>query len=178
MLDVKLKADSALMADYLRYLFPPERDGGPLMVTATNSVGRLMVAHCRAVDRPVGVDGDHVLDLVLPRSRATQPLDGKFLHYTAADTAAVNMAVKAVFDIEFRLYYVKGLELGFQKKDIITAFIISRGLMTTDCFDALHKRAYRHGQRTMERLTEKLLQKVYYIDTTLNIKGLTDDKNH
>lgn len=178
MLDVKLKVDSTLLADYLRYLFPSEKDGGPLAVRASNSLGRLLVAHCRPAERPVSVDGDNVLDLVLPRNYATQPLNDKFLYYPAADTVALNMAVKAVFDIEFRLYYVKGLELGFQKKDIITAFIFTRGLLSSDCFDALHKRVYRRSQRTMAQMTEKMLQKAYYIDSTLNIKGLTDDQNH
>lgn len=58
MLDVKLKVDSPMMADYLAYLFPPESEGGPLKVYARNSVGRLLVARCKISERPVDQSGD------------------------------------------------------------------------------------------------------------------------
>lgn len=88
------------------------------------------------------------------------------------------MAVSAYFDIEFKQYYLKGFELGFQKKDIVTAFIVSRGLFSTDKFDTLHKRIYRRAQQTLDRLVDKLLQRVYYYDRSINLKGLKDDQNH
>ena len=88
------------------------------------------------------------------------------------------MAIAAFFDIELRQYYLAGRELGFQKKDIVTAFIMSRGLFSADGFDALHKRIYRRSQRILDKMTGKLLQRVYYIDRTINTKGLNDDQNY
>lgn len=139
MLDVKLKVDSPMMADYLAYLFPPDSPGGPLKVYARNSIGRLLVAHCKV---------------------------------------ALNMAINAFFDIEFKQYYLAGYELGVQKKDIVTAFIVSRGLFSTDYFDALHKRIYRQSQQTLDKLVKKLINKVDYINSSININGLKDDQNH
>ena len=56
MLDVKLKVDSLMMADYLAYLFPPESEGGPLKVYARNSVGKLLVTHYKVSEVP-GIAG-------------------------------------------------------------------------------------------------------------------------
>ena len=178
MLDVKLKVDSPMMADYLAYLFPPERPGGPLKVYARNSIGRLLVAHCKVAEGPVALEGDKVVDLELPSDIATAPMRDKFLYYDKYSTVALNMAINAFFDIEFKQYYLKGFELGFQKKDIVTAFIVSRGLFSTDKFDTLHKRIYRQAQQTLDRLVDKLLQRVYYYDRSINLKGVKDDRNH
>lgn len=176
--DVKLKVDSPMMADYLAYLFPPESPDGPLKVSARNSVGKLLIAHCKVSERPVPSDGDGFVELVLPNDEATKPLVNRFLYYNRHDTAALNMAVSAFFDIEFRQYCLAGSELGFRKKDIVSAFIVSRGLFSTDGFDALHKRVYRRSQRTFDKMVGKLLQRVHYIDRTINLKGLNDDQNH
>ena len=81
-------------------------------------------------------------------------------------------------DIEFKQYYLAGYELGVQKKDIVTAFIVSRGLFSTDYFDALHKRIYRQSQQTLDKLVKKLINKVDYINSSININGLKDDQNH
>ena len=70
MLDVKLKVDSPMMADYLAYLFPPDSPGGPLKVYARNSIGRLLVAHCKVAEGPVALEGDKVVDL---ECQATSP---------------------------------------------------------------------------------------------------------
>ena len=178
MLDVKLKVDSPMMADYLAYLFPPEWPGGPLKVYDRNSLGKLRVAHCKVSECPPEVECERIMNLELPSDTATAAMRNKFLYYDRYDTAALNMAVSAYFDIEFKQYYLKGFELGFQKKDIVTAFIVSRGLFSTDKFDTLHKRIYRRAQQTLDRLVDKLLQRVYYYDRSINLKGLKDDQNH
>lgn len=178
MLDVKLKVDSPMMADYLAYLFPPGTPGGPLKVYARNSIGRLLVAHCKVSEGPVTPEGGNVVELELPSDIATAPMRDKFLHYDKYSTVALNMAINAFFDIEFKQYYLAGYELGVQKKDIVTAFIVSRGLFSADHFDALHKRIYRRSQQTLDKLVKKLINKVDYINSSININGLKDDQNH
>lgn len=178
MLDVKLKVDSPMMADYLAYLFPPESEGGPLKVYARNSVGRLLVAHCKVSELPVDLPGDGYVSLSLPNDEATKPMIDRFLYYDRHDTAALNMAIAAWFDLEFRQYYLTGLEIGVRKKDIVTAFIVTRGLFSTDGFDALHKRIYRREQRNLDKMVKSLVNKADYIDRNINIKGLNDDQNY
>ena len=107
----------------------------------------------------MALEGDKVVDLELPSDIATAPMRDKFLYYDKYSTVALNMAINAFFDIEFKQYYLAGYELGVQKKDIVTAFIVSRGLFSTDYFDALHKRIYRQSQQTLDKLVEKGLLK-------------------
>ena len=47
-----------------------------------------------------------------------------------------------------------------------------------DYFDALHKRIYRQSQQTLDKLVKKLINKVDYINSSININGLKDDQNH
>ena len=169
---VKLKVDSQIMCDYLRFLFPPG-DNGALKVSSVSAVGKLIIAHCRESGRPVREpEGEYVLELDLPMLQSTQSLSYKFLYYSSSDTAAINLAIQAYFDLDFTGYYRRGEKLGFQKKEIVEAFILSRGLVSKDCFDALHKRVYRSEQRYMAALTGKLVRKAYYIDESINTKGL------
>ena len=206
MLDVKLKVQSPMLADYMAWLFPPVVKGGPLVVKAGNAMGRLLVAHCRAsvtppVSEPTPVaeepalhDTEPVsaankpvgkrhkprrppveLSLALPDNDATWPLRDKWLYYPVADTKALNMALKATFDIDFGLYYARGIAQGWRKKDVVEAFVVSRGLFSSDCFDALHKRAYRRDIDTLETRVKQLLDKASYIDSNINLTGLSDD---
>ncbi|MGM9737120.1 MAG: hypothetical protein ACI3ZT_01745 [Candidatus Cryptobacteroides sp.] len=168
-----MKVPSLVLADFLKWMYPKGDDG--LLKVSSDMFGRLVIAHCRTSDRPVPSpeeDDDLVLDLSLPKTRASQHLDNKFLYFTPGDTASLGAALTACFDIDFSLYYRKGTELGLRKKDIIDAYILSRGLFSADCFDALHKRIYRRDQAVLERLSRKLVRKAYYIDESIDCKGL------
>lgn len=172
MITVKLKVSSQVMADYLRYLFPPDTDGY-LAVSSVTPMGKLLIAHCRTSGLPIKeLTGDDVISLKFPSVSSSQGLLNKFLYYTACDIASLNQALSAVFDIDFTGYYRKGEGLGFQKKEIVEAFILSRGLVSKDCFDSLHKRVYRAEQKYMAALQTRLLRKVYYIEESINTKGL------
>lgn len=177
MLDVKLKVDSPMMADYLAYLFPPDSPGGPLKVYARNSIGRLLVAHCKVAEGPVALEGDKVVDLELPSDIATAPMRDKFLYYDKYSTVALNMAINAFFDIEFKQYYLAGYELRSEEGHSHCVHRVE-GLFSTDYFDALHKRIYRQSQQTLDKLVKKLINKVDYINSSININGLKDDQNH
>lgn len=181
--DVKLKVPSSLLADYLSFLFPPSEPGGPLVVHCGYPLGRLLCAHCQARKDPEPEpvpDPDHktsrypvIVPLTLPDNEATRPLKDKWLWYPPADTAAVSMALRATFDLDFDRYYLNGVEMGFRKKDVVSAFILSRNLFSSDSFDALHKRAYRRSQKRMDALTRQLLNKAQYIDRSIKLTGLS-----
>lgn len=176
MATVKLKVTSKMLADFVRWKYPPDVDG--VLMVRSDILGRLLVAHCRVSPLPVA-SGKDWLTLSLPKGDAAKNLENKWLYYNAGDVAALNMAISAVFELDFSGYYRKGESLGIRKKDIVQSYIISRKLFSIDNFDALHKRVYRRGQTTFRGMTDKLLRKLYYIDESIDFKALEDyDKNH
>lgn len=161
-----------MYADYLAYLFPSDADG-VLKVASGTILGDLLIAHCREAPRPIfSVDQSDLISLRLPQCEATQNLRNKFLFYNAGDMLQLNRALKSLFDLDFAGYYRKGQAANFSKKDIVEAFITSRHLITTDCFDALNKRIYRRQQREAASLVKKLVRKAYYIDESINGDGI------
>lgn len=171
------KVDNDMLTDYIYYLFDGGKDG-PLKVSATSELGELLIAHARISDRPVPKpEGDNVIEIELPLNDATQSLANRFLYYSKADMKRLNMGLNAIFNIDLRTYYLKGLDLEWPKKDIITAFITSRKLFSTDVYDSLHKRAYRREIAKQSKLTKKLLRKVYYIHESIDSTGLNITDN-
>ena len=171
-MEVQLKIDNAMLADYLRYLFP-SADGGTLKVTSEHGLGKLIIAHCREMSRPPEYgSGDNIGTLRLPLCRATQNLENKFLYYSATDMVQLNQALAAYFDLDFTGYYRRGQGAKFSKSDIIQAFIVSRRLVSDDYFDALSKRMYRRQQEEIATITRKLRRRAYYLDEVLDTTGL------
>lgn len=170
---VDIRADSAMYADYLRHIFPPEREGGLCRATVSHPIGALILSFLRKSDIALQAKGDHIVRVSVPQyGNAAAPLANHWLYITGSDMIRLNLAVRAEFEIDFKLYYLKGQELGMMKKDIVEAFILSRGLVSRDCFDALHKRVYRQELGRMERIRQKLLRKLYYIEGSVDTEGL------
>lgn len=176
---IKLRFDSRLKLDYLGFLFPRIPGEDVYKVSTREPMGELLCARVRESWHPVAEpSGEMVATLDLPLNPATRNAAGKFIYYSQADTAALMMALSASFDLDFAGYYRKGESLGYGRKEIVEAFIISRNLVEIDCSDTLYKRVYRTGQRKMKSLTKKLLRRCYYLDESIKFKGLNDDKNN
>ena len=154
-----ISVESRMLADFLRYLFPPDEKSGVLDVSARHPVGALMVAYARASDTPVHTAGDHLVEV----------------DFSKEATARINLALRAEFDLDFAGYYRRGEELGMRKMDIIEAYIFSRKLAPEN-YDAMHKRVYRNQQRANERVKQRLLRRAYYLNESINYDGLTSNK--
>lgn len=138
-----ISVESQMLADFLRYLFPPNETSGVLDVSARHPTGALMVAYARASDTPVHPSGDHLVEVDIPYFHgATGSLTNHYVYFTKEATARINLALKAEFELDFAGYYRRGEDLGMRKMDIIDAYIFSRRL-APDNYDAMHKRAYR-----------------------------------
>lgn len=167
------KAENMMLTDYLRYLFPPDDNGNVCVVKSAHDFGALLISHVRESERPVMIpEGDFVLELKLPLCDATQSIANKFIYYSVGDMRRLNSGLAAIFDIDLKAFYLKAEGMGFSKKEIIEAFVISRGLAGCDPYDALHKRIYRSEQAKMKAVSRKLLRKVYYMFESLDIDGL------
>lgn len=174
---VIFKVDEVLLTDYIKFLFPEEKDTKYLKVSGSHPFGKLVIANVSVSGRPVAPpEGTNIVTLHLPKQDATQDLANKFLYYTAGAICRLNAALKATFDMDFHDYYQRGIDLGYQKKDIIDAFIISRKLCSVDPADALNKRTYRHELKKMEKYTAYLSRKANYIRESLDTSGLNPYK--
>ncbi len=173
MFQLTISVESRMLADYLRYIFPPEEGSELCRVSATRAVGSLLIAFAKPAVMPVPVEGKHLVKLDIPWYRnATSDLENHWLYLDKGGTAKINLALKAEFEIEFAGYYRKGESLGMRKMDIIDAFIFSRNLATEN-YDALHKRVYRSQQRAQEQLRQKLLRRAYYLNESIDYTGLS-----
>ena len=168
-----LRVDNEMLTDYIRYMFPASgEDGIPVVKTGT-AFGELLIGHVRESERPVKIPaGDNVIELEIPVTNATQSLANRFIYYSSGDMLRLNAALKALFDIDLQAFYMKAEGLGYRKKDIIDAFIIGRGLVSVDPYDAIHKRVYRREQEKRSKVSKILLRKVYYIYESVDMAGL------
>ena len=172
-----IKVDSQMLADFLRYIFPPVNGSEYCRVSASRPVGALMVAYAQPSVMPCPVSGDHLVHLDIPWCRnATTSLTNHYVFFSKEASARINLALKAELDLDFAGYYRKGEELGMRKMDIVEAYIFSRRLAPEN-YDALHKRVYRNQQRVQERIRLRLLRKAYYLNESINFDGLTSDKS-
>lgn len=177
---IMLTLRSGLYLDYLKHLFPPD-EKGLLHVSGASDLGKIMIAMAKVSPSPrknpsrkcrVGNADTETVCLQLPDSDITWGLKGKFLYYTAGDMVRIAAALKATFNIDLTSYYLKGQRLGMCKQDILEAFIVSRGLVSTEPFDSLHKRVFRNEQRAIAETRNTLYRKVRYFDESLDASGL------
>ena len=172
-----INVESQMLADFLRYLFPPEEGSDMCRVSASRPVGALMVAFAQPSVMPCPVSGDHLVQLDIPWYRnATPSLTDHYVYFSKEASARINLALKAEFDLDFAGYYRKGEELGMRKMDIIDGYIFSRRL-APDNYDTLHKRVFRNQLRAQEKIKQRLVRKAYYLNESINYDGLTFDKS-
>lgn len=173
MYEIELAVKSQMLADYLRWIFPPEEGSVLCRVSITHPTGALMVAMAQPAPLRAQVAGDHVVRLDLPQlhRRINSDQENHWLFYDKGATARINMVLGAEFDLEFTGYYRRGEQLGMRKMDIIDAFILSRGL-GAETFDALSKRTYRREVRSQERIRQQLVRRAYYINESIDYTGL------
>ena len=61
-----LNCDSRMLADFLRFIFPPEEGTEACRVSTSRPVGALMVAYAQSSVLPFQVTGDHLVKLDIP----------------------------------------------------------------------------------------------------------------
>ena len=155
--------DRGFNLDFFKYLFPYDKASGKYLVTATNPVGEFLTHSARQTPVPAILQprkGSEICELAIPTVNGLPR--NQWLMYKDADITRINHILNAWFEIDFYRYYIKGIEYGYDKKDIIEAYVISRNLVTGEPFDTLHKRVYRRQMETMKRKSAILSRKARY----------------
>lgn len=160
LLDIK----KPMHREYLNYLFAYE--GNAFSVFRNNEFGKALCSKVRKADFPVKhQESPHTVRLRLPQSRAIRTHRNHFLYYSTEDQHQLNDLLDVLFNIDFESYYHIGIEMGLMQKEVIQNFIISRKLVSMiGDVETLKKRQYRKEKNTLEKLQNKLLQKIHYRD--------------
>lgn len=158
LLDIK----KPMLREYLHYLFAFEE--GSFSVFRKIDFGKLLCSMVQYSNLPIRHnENEHTVKFTLPISRPTANAKNYYLFYTKEDQAKLVDYLEVLFNIDLDSYYLSGQRQGFQQKDIIQNFIISRklvGLIGDN--ETLKKRLYRKSLKDLENATEVLLKKAYY----------------
>lgn len=159
LLDIK----KPMLREYLHYLFAFEE--GSFSVFRKQDFGKLLCSLVQYSNLPIRhEETEHTVKLTLPiGSPPTTNARNYYLYYTKEDQAKLVDYLEVLFNIDLDSYYLSGQRQGFQQKEIIQNFIISRklvGLIGDN--ETLKKRLYRKSLKDLEKATEVLIKKAYY----------------
>ena len=176
-MEIILNLRNAYLRKYIEYIFEQQDD--KFIVSRTSDFGRLCVAHVSRSSGPVNVKkNEFSVTLILPKSNNLPHLSESFyLYYTKFDTHRLNDALLAESNLDFKTYYVTGIECGFMQKDIINSYIDSRRLFA-DNFDALKKRSYRSAQDSLEKMRRYLSNKIEIMNKKITDKIVVNINNY
>ena len=162
--------DEGFNLDYFRYLFPRDGSTGHYRLTSANIVGSILTYAAQPSLVPVQlppVKGKCICTVDIPMVDALSR--NQWMQYSKNDMLKINQILSSCFDLDFYRYYMKGVQYGYEKKDIVETYVISRNLVTGEPFDTLHKRVFRKEMDIMKRKVAQLKRKAkYFFDESDN----------
>jgi len=159
----ELYIKSGLDYEFFRYLFPRDKDSGVHRIAGTGIVAGFIRAHARDADTRVGLEPKSGMELcrVLLPTEELFSRDG-WVVFREQDMRLIWTILESCFELDFYRYFLKGMQYGYEKKETVEAYVISRNLVTGEPFDTLHKRVYRNEMKLMEMKVRQLTRKARY----------------
>lgn len=159
---VGLAIKKDLYRDYLQHVF--KLVDNVYHVSRSTDFGRMVCARISYRDKPMAPEStENICTLLLPASDSNRTASSKFLYIKKEDQLKLADEIEAIFNIDFDRYYLQGRKLGMEQKEIIQAFIVSRGLTKLiGNIDMLKKREYREAVNLLAKHNEALLNKARY----------------
>lgn len=158
-LDIK----KPLYRDYLNHILEKQQDGA-YKVTKDSDFGKIICSFVRYSHTPVQeeVSGDTVT-IILPVTKSLGNAPNYHCYFTKEDQNRINDILDVLFNIDLDRYYLKGMKMGLQQKEILESFIVSRKLtnLLSDN-ETLKKRQYREELNTLRERVEILRQRAHY----------------
>lgn len=154
---ISFSVKKELIRLFLSYLFDT-MDDGSLKITRHSDAGKLITCFVRYSDRPIQdepTDGN--VTLFLPWSKGLSTAPNHFLYFSKEDEHRINDLLEVIYHIDLDRYYIKGMRKGYQQKEVIESYIVSRKL--TSLFEdneTPKKRQYREEIRAFRELVEKM----------------------
>ena len=163
-MEIKLNIRNEYLYMYLGYIFRKTPDDKFIVSRATD-LGRICCAYVKYTDTPCLLpDAEFTATLILPKScNIPDRAERFYTHFDSFDTDRINDAIYAESNYDFRAFYHTGRTLGYRQKEIISAYIQTRGLHTDTGPDTLKKKAYRFELEKQKKLSIALVNKAKYI---------------
>lgn len=159
----KIYIDNGFNLDFFRYLFPADARSGRHLVRSSVIPGSMITYLASPAIMPVDLPerkGKTVCSVDLPMVD-TLPRDA-WMQYSEADMIRINQVLSDCFELDFYRYYIKGLQFGYDKKDILETYVVSRNMVNGGAFDAMSKRVYRKEMEVMKHKVSILRRKAKY----------------
>lgn len=158
-----LRITKPLYREYFNFIFPPSEDGS-YKITRETDLGKAICGFVKYSNMPVleELTSDHIT-IHLPNANSLSNAKNYHCYLTKEDQLKINDLIEVFFNIDFDRYYLKGLAIELQQKEIIESFIVSRKLtnLLSDN-ETLKKRHYREEIKNLKVRVEQLRQKAYY----------------
>ena len=172
-MEVNVNIKKEIIRDFLQYLFP-DSDDETVIVSHSSSAGKFICTQVSYCDRPLEQQGN--IRMQLPICPALQTGPRRFLYFSPEAEVRINDYLEIAFDLDFDRYWLEGQKLGMKQQDIITAYIVSRKLVSREAdHEMLKKRMYRQSMKTMHSRRESLLNRAKYKDRQFR-ETLPDEK--
>lgn len=160
---VLLTIKKPLYRDYLNYLFTPQPDGS-FKITKESDFGKALCSFIRYSNMPVTEEPtDLTVSIHLPDTKSLANAKNYHCYFNKEDMHRLNDLLDIFFNIDLDRYYLKGMKMGMQQKEVLESFIVSRKLtnLLSDN-ETLKKRQYRDELMTFKERVEILRQRTYY----------------
>lgn len=170
---VDINISDGMTFDFLAYIFKRDGDTGFYKVSTTTIPGAAAAYLAMPTEHKFHLPekkGFTPATLCLPWVEGTRSLAGKFAWYPPECELRINALLRDYIELDFFKYYLRGMEYGYQKQEIVEMYLISRTMDPDKNWEALHKRAYRKEMNTIKERMAILQRKARYF-------FLEDDNN-
>lgn len=165
-MQVLLDIKNPLLRSYLQHLFEnaaSESNLDILKVTKRNLFGSLLCSLVKYSTKKVNhMVTDQTVYFQLPVDNSLKNAGNYHLYYLKEDVLKINDLLDTIFNIDFDRYYLDGLQQGFQRKEIVSTFIVVRNLSgLEDVAGSLKKRKYRQESKLHDERIKILTNRAY-----------------
>lgn len=147
---LRLRLRKDYFEPYLRKKFST-KPGEPIAIDRKTSLGKFIHSHAKSYEFPTRKTTDGTTDIVLSDYKYSYQ-NRRFIGFDKDDVEKINDLLEAHIELEIREMMVVGLELGLNRKTIISTFIQS--VLGTEKYEMIKKDDYRRRKKAEELLAQ------------------------
>lgn len=147
---LRLRLRKDYFEPYLRKKFAT-KPGEPIAIDRKTSLGKFIHSHAKSYEFPTSKTTDGTTEIVLSDYKYSYQ-NRRFIGFDKDDVEKINDYLEAHVELEIREMMVVGLELGLNRKTIISTFI--EAILGTEKYEMIKKDDYRRRKKAEELLVQ------------------------